>query len=59
MKVRRAIADKLANGTDMGAYQEWEEAQAISEDFAKDVWAGLTSDSREAIRKLAQEFSRK
>lgn len=59
MKVRRAIADKLANGTDMGAYQEWEEAQAISEDFAKDVWAGLTSDDREAIRRLAKEFNAK
>ena len=59
MKVRRAIADKLANGTDMGAYQEWEEAQAIGEDFAKDVWAGLTSDNRESIRNLAKEFSKK
>ena len=59
MKVRRAIADKLANGTDMGAYQEWEEAKAISEDFAKDVWAGLTSDNREALRRVANELHTK
>lgn len=59
MKVRRAIADKLANGTDMGAYQEWEEASAISEDFAKDVWAGLTSDNRDALRRLSQEMAKK
>lgn len=59
MKVRRAIADKLANGIDMGAYQEWEEASAISEDFAKDVWAGLTTDNREALRRLSQEMAKK
>lgn len=59
MKVRRAIADKLANGTDMGAYQEWEEAKAISDDFAADVWAGLTSDNRDAIRRLAKELNTK
>lgn len=59
MKVRRAIADKLANGTDMGAYQEWEEAQAVGEEFAKDVWAGLTTDNREALRRVANELRTK
>lgn len=55
MQTRRAIADKLANGQEMGALQEWEEACAISEEFAGDVWAGLTSDNREAIRKLREQ----
>ena len=59
MRVRRAIADKLANGTDMGAYQEWEEAKAIGDDFATDVWAGLTTDNREALRRLANELKTK
>lgn len=56
MKARRQIADKLANGTDMGAYQVWEEAQEIGEDFAQDVWAGLTTDNRNAIRKIANDY---
>ena len=59
MKVRRAIADKLANGNEMGALQEWEEAVGISEDFAGDVWAGLTSDNRESLRNLRKSAEQK
>lgn len=52
MKVRRAISEHIAHDRDIGALQEWEEACAISEDFAADVWAGLTTPERDKIRAL-------
>jgi hypothetical protein len=55
MKARHAIADAIANGRDMGALSEWEAACDAGDDFAKDVWAGLTSDNREVLRKLRNE----
>lgn len=59
LKVRRAIADKLVNGNEMGALQEWEEACGIGEEFAGDVWAGLTTDDREALRNLRKGAEQK
>jgi hypothetical protein len=58
MKARRAIADGFANGRDMGALSEWEAACDAGEDFAGDVWAGLTSDDREKLRAMRNEGSK-
>lgn len=52
MKVRRAIAEAVANDRELGVLQEWEGATEISEDFAADVWAGLTTPERDMIRRL-------
>lgn len=58
MKARHAIADAIANGRDMGALSEWEAACDAGDDFAKDVWAGLTSDNREVLRALRNEVNK-
>lgn len=57
MKVMRAIREHLVNGRELGALQEWEEACERGEDFGKDVWAGLTTPERDALRRLRQEKS--
>lgn len=50
MKTRQAIAEHVANQRELGALQEWEDACELSEEFAGQVWAGLTTPERDAIR---------
>lgn len=52
MKTARAIAEHVAAGHDLGALQEWEEAQATGEEFAGDVWSRLTTPERDKLREL-------
>lgn len=50
MKVMRSIREHITNDRDLGALQEWEGACAKSEEFASDVWAGLTTPERDVLR---------
>lgn len=59
MKVRNSISEHVAQDRDMGALQEWEIASDMGEEFAKAVWAGLTSPVREKIRALRGEEAKK
>jgi hypothetical protein len=52
MQVRRSIMEHLAQEREMGALQEWQLAVALSENFAKDVWAGLPTPERKKITEL-------
>lgn len=54
MKVTNAIKDHLANGRELGAYQEWEAARD-DEDFAKAVWSGLATPERDQLRELSNQ----
>lgn len=53
MKVRNSISDHLSQDRELGALQEWEIARDMGEEFAKAVWAGLTSPDREKLRALS------
>lgn len=55
MKVRNSIAEHFAQDREMGALQEWEIARDMGEDFAKAVWAGLTTPNRDALRALSNK----
>lgn len=55
MKVRNSIAEHFANDREMGALQEWEIARDMGEEFAKAVWAGLTTPNRDALRALSNK----
>ncbi len=55
MKVRRSIAEHLANGRDAGALQEWEIATDMGKEFASQVWAGITTPDQEKLRGLKNE----
>lgn len=55
MKVRNNIAEHFAQDREMGALQEWEIARDMGEDFAKAVWAGLTTPNRDALRALSNK----
>jgi hypothetical protein len=59
MQVSRSIAEHLAEGREMGALQEWQLACDRGEDFAKDVWARLTTPERDVIRRLQEEMRTK
>lgn len=51
-QVQRAIAGHVAEKRELGAKEEWEGAKEVGEDFAKLVWAGLTTDQRDYVRAL-------
>lgn len=55
MKCTRAIREAIVADKDMSAMSEWEAAKDKGEEFAKDVWAGLTSPEREFIRNHSQK----
>ncbi|MFY8018285.1 MAG: ERF family protein [Inhella sp.] len=55
MKCMRAIREAIANDKELGAMGEWEAAKDKGEEFAKDVWAGLTGPEREFIRNHSQK----
>jgi hypothetical protein len=52
MKVRQSISEHLSQGREIGALQEWELACEQGEEFAKSVWAGLTTPDRNQLREL-------
>jgi hypothetical protein len=52
MQVSRAIAEHITQGREMGALQEWELAVEKGVDFAKDVWARLTTPEHDKLREL-------
>ena len=55
MQVRRSIAEHLANDRDMGALQEWEIACDMGQEFASQVWAGITTPDQERLRSLKND----
>lgn len=54
MKCRANIQEHLAEGREVGALQEWDEARESGEEFALAVWSGLTTPEREQLRALAR-----
>lgn len=52
MQVRRSISEHISQGREMGALQEWQLAVQRSEEFARDVWSGLTTPDQDEIRRL-------
>jgi hypothetical protein len=59
MQVSRSIAEHLAQEREMGALQEWQLSVERGEDFAKDVWARLTTPEHDALRRLQNEMRAK
>lgn len=55
MKCRSNLQEHLAQGRDLGALQEWEEACDAGDEFASGVWAGLTTPERDQVRKLRDQ----
>lgn len=55
MKCRSAIQGHIADGRDLGALQEWEEAREAGEEFATAVWSGMTTPERDYMRKILNE----
>jgi len=50
MKVQNAIRQAVADDRPMSAQEEWEGARDMGDDFAKAVWAGLTTPQRDYVR---------
>jgi Protein of unknown function (DUF1071) len=50
MKVQNAIREAVADDRPMSAEEEWAGAREQGEDFAKAVWAGLTTPQRDYVR---------
>lgn len=50
MKVQNAIREAVAEDKPVSAQEEWEGARDMGDDFAKAVWAGLTTPQRDYVR---------
>jgi Protein of unknown function (DUF1071) len=54
MKCRNNIAQHVVEDRSLGVTEEWEAAKELGDEFAKQVWAGLTTPERDYIRNISR-----
>jgi hypothetical protein len=50
MKIRQKIQEHIAEDRTLGVNEEWDAAREKGDEFAKSVWAGLTTPERDYVR---------
>ena len=54
MKCRNNIAGHVVEDRSLGVTEEWDAAKELGDEFAKQVWAGLTTPERDYIRNISR-----